>query len=71
MNRFDEFCLVRVLDQFENHHIKLTPGPSKYEYCQETKTYISESDSHPNNLAHQQIANIIHDRINAQSEIPM
>jgi hypothetical protein len=65
MNRFDDFCLARVLYQFGNHHIKLTPGPSMYEYCQETKTYISESDPHPNKQAHQQIANIIHDRINA------
>jgi hypothetical protein len=63
MTDFNNSCLINVLNKFDSHYIRLTPGPSMYEYCQQTKTYISKTDSHPNNLGHKQIADIIYEQI--------
>lgn len=69
MTNFDDSCLHSVLNKFDSHWIKLTPGPSMYEYCRQTGTCVSDSDYHPNKLAHKQISNIVYNHINAQSEI--
>jgi hypothetical protein len=63
MTDFGDSCLNTVLNKFNSHYIRLLPGPSMYEYCQQTKTCISKTDDHPNNLGHKQIADIIYEQI--------
>ena len=63
MNNFNDSCLSAVLNKFSNHYVQLIPGPSMYEYCQQTKTYRSKADGHPSNLGHKQIADIVYEQI--------
>jgi hypothetical protein len=71
MTDFSKTCLNRVLNKFNSHYIPLIPGPSMYEYCQQTKTYISEYNGHPNNIGHKQIADIVCKHINDHANISM
>ena len=63
MTDFNDSCLSAVLNKFSNHHVQLIPGPGMYEYCQQTKTYRSKTDGHPNKLGHKQIADIVYEQI--------
>jgi hypothetical protein len=70
MNNCQQTRLQSVIDKFQNHFIKLSPGSSMLEYCQLTNSQISKDDYHPNFEAHKKIADQVYDYI-VKNEIHM
>jgi|694.fasta_scaffold00286_72 hypothetical protein len=64
MNDFNNSYLTTVLNKFNRHFIKLNPGPSMIQFCQQTNSTVTVDDYHPNIIGHKQIANILYTHIN-------
>ena len=64
MNDFNNSYLTTVFDKFDRHFIKLNPGISMIQFCQQTNSTVSADDYHPNIVGHKQIANILYTHIN-------
>jgi hypothetical protein len=63
MNDCSSTKLQAVIDKFQKHFIKLSPGPSMLEYCQHTNSQISKDDFHPTRSAHEKIADQVYNYI--------